>query len=142
MSLVDPAPLWPPLIARRELGAVEPRAWFDAYVALVADVRREVRAELRSFDPAHGWRGCADLVLLRNPYADVGITTWQGIASVWMTERDDAAYRLRCEWTDISVTARAWLTEVTPRFDAIAARIGCVPDPAAIPAPIDWLKAA
>lgn len=78
-------------------------------------------------------------MLLRNPYADVGITTWQGIAAVWIAERDDPAYRLRCEWTDITRDARAWLTEIAPRFEAIAARLGCGRDVGMFTLPDRWL---
>lgn len=54
-------------IVFRDLDAADPSAWFSAYVAFVGEIRREVRAEMRSFDCVHGWRGCTDRVLLRNP---------------------------------------------------------------------------
>ena len=142
MGLVRPSLPRRAQAARRDLNTAQPHAWFAAYVAFAADIRREVRADMRSFDQAQGWRGCAHRVLLRNPYADIGITTWQGIATLWIAERDDPAYRLRCEWTDISGDARAWLTEIAPRFDAIATRLGCVPDLGAPTVPNRWLEAA
>jgi hypothetical protein len=41
-------------------------------------------------------------VLLRNPYSDIGLTCLDGQAAVWIGERIDRAYRIRCEWSDVS----------------------------------------
>jgi hypothetical protein len=41
-------------------------------------------------------------VLLRNPYADIGLTCLDGQAAVWIGERIDRDYRIRCEWSDVS----------------------------------------
>jgi hypothetical protein len=40
-------------------------------------------------------------VLLRNPYADIGLTCLDGQAAVWIGERIDRDYRIRCEWSDV-----------------------------------------
>jgi hypothetical protein len=56
---------------------------------------------MRSFDPIHRWRD-AHRVLLRNPYADIGLTCLDGQAAVWIGERIDRDYRIRCEWSDVS----------------------------------------
>lgn len=122
--------------------AAESDGWIDAYAALVAEIRREVRLDLGSFDPLHGWRGTAHRVILRNTYADIGITTGQGHAAIWLSERVDRVYRLRCEWIDLSADARRWLIDITPRFDAVALRLGFG---ASVPEFLDaphWLKAA
>jgi hypothetical protein len=55
-----------------------------------------------SFAPFHRWRGTAHRVLLRNPYADIGLTCLDGQAAVWIGERIDRDYRIRCEWSDVS----------------------------------------
>jgi hypothetical protein len=128
--------------AFRDFSAVAPEAWFAAYIDFVAAIRREVRLDLRSFDPIHRWRGCAGRVLLRNPYADIGITTDHGLAAVWIGERVDRDYRIRCEWTDVSGVARRWLTAVAPTFDAVAARLGCTPDQQDRAGEPRWLEAA
>ena len=126
----------------RDLRATDPVIWLATYSAFVADIRRDVRAAMPSFDPAHGWRGCSDRVLLRNTFADVGITTADGIASVWIAERDDRTYRLRCEWIGRSAQARAWLAEIAPDFETVTARIGCIPMPGATGDDIHWPQAA
>jgi hypothetical protein len=78
-------------------------------------------------------------VLLRNPYADIGLTCLDGQAAVWIGERIDRDYRIRCEWSDVSGPARRWLTSIAPTFEASAARLGFAP----IHQPVDqpWLKA-
>ena len=94
-----------------------------------------------SFDPVHGWRGCEHRVLLRNPYADIGITTFQGMASVWIAEREDRDFRIRCEWIDLSGDARRWLDGIAPAFDASCSWLGCaIGTPPAVERP--WLEAA
>jgi hypothetical protein len=129
-------------VALRDLRAIAPDAWFAAYTGFVVEIRRAVRRDMRSFDPIHRWRGCDNRVLLRNPYADIGITTDQGLAVVWIGERIDRDYRIRCEWTDVSGAAQRWLAAIAPAFDAVAARLGCTPDLPAQPREIRWLEAA
>jgi hypothetical protein len=77
---------------------------------------------------------------LRNPYADIGLTCLDGQAAVWIGERIDRDYRIRCEWSDVSGPARLWLASIAPTFEASAARLGFAP----IHQPVDqpWLKAA
>jgi hypothetical protein len=77
---------------------------------------------------------------LRNPYADIGLTCLDGQATVWIGERIDHDYRIRCEWSDVSGPARFWLASIAPTFAACAERIGFTP----IDTPIDqpWLEAA
>ena len=128
--------------AFRDFRAVAPEAWFAAYTGFVAEIRREMRLDMRSFDPIHRWRGCASRVLLRNPYADIGISTGHGLAAVWISERVDRDYRIRCEWTDVSGAARRWLTAIAPTFDAVAARLGCTPDLPDRAGEPRWLEAA
>jgi hypothetical protein len=59
-------------------------------------------------------------VLLRNPYADLGLTCINGQAAVWIGERIDRDYRIRCEWSDVSGPAHHWLVSITPAFEAAA----------------------
>ncbi|MDE2563008.1 MAG: hypothetical protein KGL48_12255 [Sphingomonadales bacterium] len=127
--------------AVREVAAGAFRDWARAYAAFAADVRCEVRRDLSSFDFAHGWRGTEHRVLLRNPYTDIGITTQDGLAAVWIAVRVDRAFRLRCEWVDLAGDTGRWLDEVASTFDAITVRLGCV---AHLPTVADrpWLKAA
>lgn len=129
-------------VALRDLRTVAPDAWFAAYTRFVAEIRREVRRDMRSFDPIHRWRGCAGRVLLRNPYADIGISTDQGLAVVWIGELIDRDYRIRCEWTDVSGSAQRWLAAIAPVFDAVAARLGCTADLPDQPRELRWLEAA
>jgi hypothetical protein len=93
---------------------------------------------MRSFDPSTAG-GDAHRVLLRNPYADIGLTCLDGQAAVWIGERIDRDYRIRCEWSDVSGPARRW-PQHRADFRGLAARLGFAP----IHQPVDqpWLKAA
>jgi hypothetical protein len=136
------APLWPDgaQAACRTMLGTPPVDWYPSYLELVAAIRTHLWRDMRSFDPIHRWRGTAHRVLLRNPYADIGLTCLDGQAAVWIGERIDRDYRIRCEWSDVSGPARRWLASIAPVFEAAAARLGFAP----IHQPVDqpWLEAA
>ena len=44
-------------------------------------------AAFPSFDPGKDWRGREDRILLRNCYADIGISAYGCIAAIWIAER-------------------------------------------------------
>jgi hypothetical protein len=134
--------LWPDgaQVACHPLSGIPPVEWLQAYIAMVAAIRTGMVREMRSFDPIHRWRGTEHRVLLRNPYADIGLTCLDGQAAVWICERIDRDYRIRCEWSDVSGPARRWLASIAPTFEATALRLGFAP----IYQPVDqpWLEAA
>jgi hypothetical protein len=136
------ASFWPDAAqaACRTMSGNSPADWYLTYLDLVAAIRIGMRQDMRSFDPIHRWRGDAHRVLLRNPYADIGLTCINGQAAVWIGERIDRDYRIRCEWSDVSGLARRWLASIAPTFEATASRLGFAP----IHQPVDqaWLKAA
>lgn len=127
-------------VACRPLSGIPPAEWLRVYMAMVAAIRIDMVQEMRSFDPVHRWCGTAHRVLLRNPYADIGLTCRDGQAAVWIGERIDRDYRIRCEWSDVSGQARRWLASIAPTFAACAESLGFAP----IHTPIDqsWLEAA
>jgi hypothetical protein len=63
---------------------------------MVAAIRTDMVQEMRSFDP-YRWRGTAHSVLLRNPYADIGLTCLDGQAAVWIERIDRDYHPLRME---------------------------------------------
>jgi hypothetical protein len=136
------ARLWPDgaQVACRPLSGIPPAEWLQAYTAMVAAIRTGHGPRDAILRPVHRWRGTAHRVLLRNPYADIGLTCLDGQAAVWIGERIDRDYRIRCEWSDVSGPARHWLASIAPTFAACAERLGFVP----IDTPIDqpWLEAA
>lgn len=134
--------LWPDGVqaACRPLSGIPPAEWLQAYTAMVAAIRTDMARAMRSFDPIHRWCGTAHRVLLRNPYADIGLTCLDGQAAVWIGERIDRDYRIRCEWSDISGPARHWLASIAPTFAACAGRLGFTPFNTPIDQP--WVEAA
>ena len=86
------------------------------YECLVEDVVSTARQAFPSFLPHDGWRGREDRILLRNAYADCGISTYCGLAAIWLVERNDSFY-----WEadyDRPRTGRAqrWLGQVSGNF--------------------------
>lgn len=103
----------------------DPRDWPTAYGAFVADIRREVAVHLHSFERRHAWRGRSHRVLARNVHADIGVSTWQGSAWVWLAERTDREFRRRAEWIDAHGDAGRWLIQIAPRFARLLTSLGC-----------------
>lgn len=100
--------------------------WDWEYDALVEDIRTQVRTAFPSFDPVECWRDREDRVLMRNTFADIGISTYGGIAAIWMIERCDQTYAYAREWGQTSALARGWLSRAAPRFNALFARLELV----------------
>lgn len=77
------------------------------------------REAFPSLRPHDGWRGREDRILLRNAFADCGISSYCGLVAIWLVERDDSQYweadyeRARCG------RAQAWLDQVARRFHAL-----------------------
>jgi len=101
------------------------RDWKDVYGAFIVDVRREAPLYLPSFQCRHGWRGRQHRVIARNVHADIGVTTSDGLASVWLSIRTDREFRRRCEWVYAAEDARAWLLQAAPRFERLLTVLGC-----------------
>ena len=80
-----------------------------AYECLVDEIIDTAKAAFPSFLRFDGWRGREDRILLRNAYADCGISTWCGLAAIWLAERDDAVLGGRCiQPTDGEGSTLAW----------------------------------
>lgn len=101
------------------LDAADAVTWMSDHAQLVEDVRVRARAAFPSFDPVDCWRDCNARVILRNAYADIGVTTDDGLAAIWMARRADREFRLRCEWGETGETARAWLERSAETFATI-----------------------
>lgn len=106
-------------VAFCELGCDADADWDWEYECLVDAIRREVQSAFPSFDPVDCWREREDRVLMRNTFADIGISTYSGIAAIWIAERDDPAYAWRHQWASYNALAQNWLACVKPKFDAL-----------------------
>ena len=62
------------------------------YECLVDEIIDTTKAAFPSFQRFDGWRGREDRILLRNAFADCGISTWCGLVAIWLVERDDPRY--------------------------------------------------
>ena len=113
-------------VAFRLLDDDEPDDAEWAYECLCDEIRLSASAAFPSFDPVDGWRGREDRVLLRNAYADIGISAYGSIAAIWIAERDDPTYHDADARTCRSGRVRQWLTQVAPGFDALFAQLDCL----------------
>ena len=113
-------------VAFRSLDCDEPDDADWEYEALCDDIVAQARAAFPSFDTRKGWRGREDRILLRNLYADIGISTYGCVAAIWIAERDDSAYHDADARTGRASRARRWLTQVAPQLDALFAEFDCI----------------
>ena len=73
-----------------------------------------------------GWRGREDRILLRNAYADLGVSSLGDLVAVWLVERDDGAYHDCHAERPRYARARHWLDQVAPSFEALFGDLICI----------------
>ncbi|MEP6868910.1 MAG: hypothetical protein ABJA20_10375 [Novosphingobium sp.] len=116
-------------VAYRDLGEIDAEDADWEYNCLCEHICAEARRAFPSFELHDGWRGREDRILLRNSYADIGLSIYGSIAAIWIAERDDPAYWDRDARTACSPRAQHWLHQITPRFMRAFGeleRIGCM----------------
>lgn len=97
-----------------------------AYEWLCDDLVARARAAFPSFDPQQGWRGREDRILLRNAYADFGVSTYSGLAAVWIAEREDGPYWEEDMRSGRHARAEYWLRQIAPKFDDLFGDLDCL----------------
>lgn len=96
------------------------------YDCLLDDLRSRAGEAFPSLAKHDGWRGREDRILMRNAFADFGVSVYGGLVAVWIAERDDGAY-WDAEWrTARSPRARCWLRRIASRFDALFGDLHCL----------------
>jgi len=90
--------------------------WDWAYECLVEDIVETASSCLPSLEPFDGWRGREDRILLRNAFVDCGVSTYCGLAAIWIVERDDSRYWEADNRKARSGRAQQWLSQVSERF--------------------------
>lgn len=86
------------------------------YECLVDDIVETARSLLPSLEPFEGWRGREDRILLRNAFADCGVSTYCGLAAIWLVERDDSRYWEADFRHARTGRAQQWLAQVSDTF--------------------------
>ena len=100
--------------------------WEFEYEWLREDLRTRAAAAFPSLGFHDGWRGREDRIVLRNTFADFGVSVYGSLVAVWIAERDDGAY-WDAEWrTTRSPRAQRWLSQIAPRFDALFGDYDCL----------------
>jgi|CXWL01.1.fsa_nt_gi hypothetical protein len=92
-------------------------AWeFECLVDRVID---DASRAFPSFYRCDMWRGREDHVLLRNAYADLGISCLGSMVAIWVVERNDGAYYYYDADRRRAGRARHWLARIAPRFEGL-----------------------
>lgn len=107
------------IVAFRSLEIKHEDDWEWEYECLVEDVIETARSTFPSLEPCDGWRGREDRILLRNAFADCGISIYCGLVAIWLAERDDSRYWEADACLPRSGRAQHWLSQVASRFDAL-----------------------
>ena len=100
--------------------------WEFEYEWLRDDLTERAAAAFPSLLPHHGWRGRGDQIMLRNAYADFGVSTHGGLVAVWLAERDDGAYWDADCTTARSPRAQRWFRQIASRFDRLFGDYDCL----------------
>ncbi len=96
------------------------------YECLVDEIAVTARKAFPSLEPHEGWRGREDRILLRNAFADCGISTYCGLVAIWLTVRDDSRYWEADYFHPRSDRSKRWLEQVAPRFHALFSELRMV----------------
>lgn len=80
------------LVAFTVLEVEDEEDWDFEYEWLRGDLAERAGAAFPSLVPYEGWRGREDRILMRNAFADFGVSVYGGLVAVWIAERDDGAY--------------------------------------------------
>lgn len=87
------------------------------YECLVDEIIDTTKIAFPSFETFDGWRGREDRILLRNAFADCGISTYCGLAAIWLAPRDDARFWEADFCHPRAARACHWIDQVAPRFE-------------------------
>lgn len=97
------------LVCFEDISTFEDELDFEWFVE---DLKERAGAIFPSLYGCYKWRGHEDHILMRNAYADFGMSAYCGLASIWIAERCDGAYY------DYPRVGRAthWLAQIRSRF--------------------------
>ena len=74
------------LVAFATLEVEDSEDWEFEFDWLVGDLRSRAAAAFPSLKDCDGWRGREDRILMRNAFADFGVSTYCGLVAIWIVE--------------------------------------------------------
>lgn len=100
--------------------------WEFEFEWLRDDLRERAVQAFPSLTSHDGWRGREDRILMRNAFADFGVSIDGGVVAVWIAERDDGGY-WDVEWRTARLPrAQHWLEQIAKRFDCLFGDYDCL----------------
>lgn len=100
--------------------------WEFEYEWLRDDLKERAADAFPSLVAHDGWRGREDRILMRNAFADFGVSIYGSLVAVWIVERDDGSYWDAEGRTARSPRAQRWLRQIAPRFDVLFGVYDCL----------------
>lgn len=114
------------LVAFTVLEVEDQDDWDFEFECLRGDLVERAGTAFPSLASHEGWRGREDRILMRNAFADFGVSVYGSLVAVWIAERDDGAY-WDLEWrTARSPRAQRWLRQIAARFDGLFGDYDCL----------------
>ncbi|WP_339688360.1 hypothetical protein [uncultured Parasphingorhabdus sp.] len=100
--------------------------WDLEYEAIVENIIHQAKQAFPSLNLYNGWRGREDRILLRNAFADFGISVYCGLAAIWITARDDNRYWDKDSIAPLKGRTDQWLSQIEARFLVMFSHYRCI----------------
>ncbi|MEW4468492.1 hypothetical protein AB1K62_11735 [Parasphingorhabdus sp. JC815] len=100
--------------------------WDFKYQVLVEDIMAQAREAFPSLEQFNGWRGREDRILLRNAFADFGISVYCGLCAIWIVARDDNHYWDSDSIVSLKGRTDQWLSQIERCFLTLFSQYRCI----------------
>lgn len=100
--------------------------WDLEYEALVEDIIHQAKQAFPSLGVYDGWHGREDRILMRNAFAELGISVYCGLAAIWIAARDDNRYWDKDSIAPLKGRTDQWLYQIEARFLKMFSQYPCI----------------
>ena len=85
---------------------------------LISDIRAEAMARWPSFYEVDGWQGSEDQILLQNEFAEIGISSYAGLAAIWLRSTRDDKDESFYDQIRLGNLSGNWCSKIAKHFEA------------------------
>jgi hypothetical protein len=86
---------------------------------LISDIRAEAMARWPSFYEVDGWQGREDQILLQNDFAEIGISSYGGLAAIWLRSTRDDNDQYIPDQIRLANLSENWCSKIARNFEAL-----------------------